>query len=87
MSKRQSAASTETAKLWKGIVKVQRSIVTSCDKPQVVIYNEDRSILHQQDMPKAIKRLFKREEFKFYAHATFRDGQLAINRRARWQEW
>ena len=82
-----SAPGTETAKVWRGIVKVQRSIFTTHDKPQVVIYNEDQSILHQQNLPRAIAKLFKEDEFKFFAHATHYKGQLSINRRARWQQW
>lgn len=72
---------------WEGIVKVQRSLSTNLPEEQCLIYNESRSIMHQQPMPASIKRWFKGDEPKFYGYATYRDGNLEIQRRVESQPW
>ena len=78
---------TEKAKNnWRGIVKVQRSIVTGHDKPQVLIYNKSRSILYQQDMTRSLSRLFG-EEFKIYMAAELKKTKLHLMYRTERQSW
>lgn len=72
---------------WEGVVKVQRSLATSLPAEQCLIYNESRTIMHQQEMPASIRRWFEIGEPKFYAYATFKDGELKIERRVEEQSW
>jgi HSP20 family molecular chaperone IbpA len=69
---------------WHGTVKVQRSITPP---GQVLIYNERRSLMYQQAMPRALERMFFPDELKFYADATFRNGVLKINARREPEAW
>ena len=68
-------------------VKVQRSIVTSHDKPQVVIYNKTRSILYQHDMTRSLSRLFGEDEFKIYMSAELKKTKLHLMYRTEPQRW
>lgn len=69
---------------WRGTVKVQRS---TTPPGQVLIYNEQRSLMHQQAMPRALERMFFPDELKFYADATFKHGILKINARRDPETW
>lgn len=69
------------------IVKVQRPIVTN-GPPQVLIYNEDRSITVQVDMTKKFRKLFKVGEFKIYCEAEHNEaGTLIVYDRVKDQSW
>lgn len=71
--------------VWQGTVKIQRSIEPS---GLVLIYNEARTILHQQPMPRKLEVMFFPGELKFYADATYNHGRLSINARDnREHEW
>ena len=78
---------TAKEKVWRGVVKVQRSIVTSHDKPQVVIYNKTLSILYQQDMTRSLSRLFGEDEFKIYMSAELKKTKLHLMYRTEPQRW
>lgn len=70
---------------WQGAVKIQKSI-----KPEgeVLIYNERRTILYNAPMPPELAAMFFPGELKFYADATYRNGELTINARNNQpQEW
>lgn len=63
---------------WHGTVKVQRGL----DSPGIVlIYNESRTIMHQQAMPPELRAMFLPDEWKIYADATYDRGVLKINAR------
>lgn len=72
-------------KHWRGIVKVQRSINPG---GIALIYNERRTIMHEQAMRADLEEMFLPDEWRFYADATFHNGVLKINARAnKAQEW
>lgn len=69
---------------WRGVVKVQRTINPG---GRVMIYNEARSILHQEATPPDVAALFEPDEWKFFAEATFDHGVLRLERRTVEREW
>ena len=68
------------------IIKIQRSIVTNMPVPQVVIYNEDRSIFWQGPMPEDIKKLMGRYS-KVYAKAKIVGTEVVVDRIIADQDW
>ena len=73
--------------IWQGIVKVQRSIVTSHPNQQFLIYNEAKTILYQGDILDSIEKRFQPNELKFYAQARYQDGSLTLEHRVPAQPW
>lgn len=72
----------------KMIVKIQRAIITTEEHTPVLAYNQDRSVLMQQEATKAVLGLFKREEYKIFVNAELHpDGQLVLCNRAPTQNW
>jgi len=69
---------------WSGVVKVQRSIDPG---GLVLIYNEGRTIMHQQAMPPELAAMFLPDEWKVYADATYDRGVLKINNRTSERNW
>lgn len=69
------------------IVKVQRSLYTTEDQAQVLIY--DRSRIHQCEMPLSEYPgpRMKLGQFKLYLWAQLRDGALVLGQRAPDQDW
>ena len=74
------------------IVKVQRSIVTSCAKPQVLVYNRTSTCVFQGPLTKAVRKLLGKR-LKAFFHATLvanSDGwgyTFALGKEAPWQKW
>ena len=68
------------------IFKVQISLFTSEAKPQVMIYNEDRSIEGQFLLVKEIKQL-ARGRAKFFVYGEMIETEVNILGEAPWQEW
>lgn len=48
------------------IVKIQRSVATNFDKPQVLIYNKNRTFLVQQDLDASLANIMG-DSFKMFA--------------------
>lgn len=70
------------------IVKVQRSITTSEAVPQVLVYNEDRSLQYQGPLTMEVAEWFEEDEYKFYADAEIDElGRFALNYRVEEQDW
>lgn len=64
---------------WHGWVKLQRSIVTSTEQPQMLVYNEDRSLVFQCDLPDDIAEAMG-ARLRMYCKASLRqDGQLVLD--------
>ena len=71
---------------WKGIIKIQRSIGGNAGLT-ILVYNEDKSLLYEQEQSKQTDNLFVGNELKVYHYATLRKGVIRINERAPEQEW
>ena len=68
------------------IVKVQRSIVTSDDQAQCLVYNEDQSVLYQMPMTLELFDMFG-DELKMYCYAELVDSIIVLEGEAPEQEW
>lgn len=68
------------------IFKIQISVVTSASKMQVMVYNEDKSILGQFPMSKEIKQLAKGRK-KFFVYGEMIGTEVNILSEAPWQNW
>ncbi len=73
---------------WRGIVKAQRSIVSSVG-PQMLVYNQDRSLFVQFDMtPEELDKVFGKGELKIYLFAVLNDkGELGLFEPVPEQDW
>jgi hypothetical protein len=71
------------------IFKVQKSIVTTKEHAQVLIYNEDRSIMGQFNLTDEVDKLFNEDEYKIFVYGEVVEGELIVNThdRAPWQDW
>lgn len=69
------------------LVKIQRSIVTTEDHPQMLIYSKDRSVFHESDLTPEIKEIMGME-YKVYAEAVKDDkGKFKVLRLVEDQPW
>lgn len=68
------------------IVKMQRSLATTADTQQVLIYNEARTVMLEQDITPELTKWFG-EKDKVYAKARFKNGRLTILNPVRAQAW
>lgn len=69
------------------IVKCQLSLMTSESTQQVMVYNEDRTVLLQVDCTPDLKAMFG-DSVKIFRYAHIRkDKMLSIDDPAPWQEW
>lgn len=66
---------------WQGIVKVQRSIMTTERRQQVLIYSQDRAVNWSGDADADILKWFEPDEHKFYAKAKLRGTIIHIIRK------
>ncbi len=71
----------------KEIIKVQISLHTSEDYPQILAYNESQSIMWQGDVTKAVKKVMGKSHKKFFYGWLDDKKQLVIDDPAPWQEW
>lgn len=69
------------------IAKLQRSIATSEEKTQVLIYNQSRSIQHEQDCTDELEKLFGNKDKIFAKCHLLPDGKLEIGDLVRAQNW
>lgn len=69
------------------IVKLQRSIATSHEKPTVLIYNEDNSVIYETPLTKHLAKLVRGSGSKAYYHAEVVHDEIVIGARAPDQEW
>lgn len=69
------------------IAKLQRSIVTSAEKRQVLIYNQSRSIQHEQECTPDLDKLFGNKDKIFAKCSVKPNGELEIGDLVRAQNW
>lgn len=72
------ASKKATGNLVEMIVKVQRPITTTASRPQILIYNQDRSVLVEYPLTKAFKRMFGNKH-RMYVHARYNRKQESLN--------
>jgi len=64
---------------WQGWVKLQRSINTNAPKPQMLIYNYDRSLEAEDDLPDDLARQMG-EHLRIYVKAVlYKGGGLELD--------
>ena len=68
------------------IVKMQRSLTTTADSQQVLIYNEARTIRVEQSITPELAKWFGTKN-KVYAKASCKGGIVAIQNLVRAQAW
>lgn len=69
------------------IVKVQISLMTNAkDGPQVLVYNKNRKVWYTGKATPAIKKAMKKDAKAFF-RAEMRGTEIALGKRAPWQEW
>lgn len=69
------------------IIKISRSLFPAPDK-RVLIYNKDKTLLHEEEMSPDILKLFGEGELKIYHRATLDSGgQLDIHERVEDRAW
>lgn len=71
----------------KHIIKVQRPLHTTEPHPQVLVYNQDRSILQQFPFTEELQELFRDDVLKLYFEATLRNGELTLVNNIEQQDW
>jgi hypothetical protein len=71
----------------KHIIKVQRPLHTTEPNPQVLVYNQDRSILQQFPFTEELQELFRDDVLKLYFEATLRRGELTLVKNIEQQDW
>ena len=69
------------------IYKVQLSLDTSCDRQQVLIYNEDLSQEWKGDADDAIKKRMKGLDKAFFLGHLMEDGKIYLGDKIPDQEW
>lgn len=70
------------------IVKVQVSVYTSEDEPQVLAYTEGKKNWYQGDAFGPVLEMMGGEDKKFfYAYVPYESGQIEILEEAPWQDW
>lgn len=68
------------------IVKLQRSLGTSDGKDRVLVYNESRTVLVEQEMTRELSELFGKKD-KLYAKASHKNGSVTIRGLVKAQSW
>lgn len=68
------------------IFKVQISLFTSENSPQVMLYNEKRDISGQFPLSKDIKKLVKGRP-KFFVYGEMIGTEVTVLGEAPWQDW
>ena len=71
----------------KHIIKVQRPLFTTEPNPQVLVYNQDRSICQQFPFTEELQELFRDDVLKLYFEATIRNGELTLVNNIEQQDW
>jgi hypothetical protein len=86
MSQYKGATLPRGAAVGEFIVKVQASIFTEHTHQMGLVYNEDRSLSWEGALPALVVGLLDGETKAFF-WARMVNGQIEIQRKARWQEW
>jgi len=68
------------------LVKIQKSIVTTHKRPQVLVYNKDKSVMWEGDLTKEVEALMKNET-KAYFEAKLEGTKVVIGSRVSEQCW
>lgn len=70
------------------VVKAQRSMFTTEEIDQFLVYDEARTVIVQEPMRTDTRALFKPKEFKIFLFATLTPrGRLILGERAPNQDW
>jgi len=69
------------------IVKVQISKYTTGDTPQMLIYNKDHSVMHQDNATKKIIKMVGKEKKRFFYCTVNKKGVINLENIAPWQNW
>lgn len=76
---------------WRGTVKVQRSLWTTAEAQQVLIYSRDHSVELTAPIDDQIVGWFgapgEEDEHKFFATAELRGTVIHLIRKTEWREW
>lgn len=72
-------------KMKRYIVKVQLPLAGYMG--DVLIYNEDQSILEQFPIPKGLKKMMNGEKKQFFYAHTDKNKMLVLDEIAPWQDW
>lgn len=68
------------------IVKMQRSLTTNAANQQVLIYNEPKTVMIEQDLTPDVAKWFGNQD-KVYAKASHKKGRLTIHGLVKAQPW
>ena len=68
------------------IVKMQRSLATTAEQQQVLIYNEAKTVMLEQELTPELSKWFGDKD-KIYAKASFKKGRLTILNTVKAQSW
>ena len=68
------------------IVKMRRSLATNAANQQVLIYNETKTVLLEQDLMPEVAKWFGNQD-KVYAKASYKKGRLTVLGLVRAQPW
>ncbi|MEK6880731.1 MAG: hypothetical protein AABY22_14025 [Nanoarchaeota archaeon] len=68
------------------IFKVQQSITTNRKKQQVLIYNKDKSIMWEGDMPKDVKKALG-DRLKAYFYGELIRTKINVNPNYEYEDW
>jgi len=68
------------------IVKVQISLSHTKDFTQMLVYNEDKSILYEGDLTRRVEKLMG-DSVKRFFYAKLKGTEVVLDRKAPWQEW
>jgi hypothetical protein len=69
------------------IVKIQRSIKTTCSEPQMLIYDKEHGYDKEGPLTPEVSALFEFDEYRFFAEARVIKGELVIGVRVPEQGW
>lgn len=73
--------------VWRGIIKVQRSLMTTAPREQVLMYDLHEEVVHRGDMTSALAAWFDDDEFKFFAEAELQGTTIVLLRKVGDQAW
>ena len=68
------------------IVKMQRSLATTAEVQQVLIYNEAMTVKIEQDITPELSKWFGTKD-KVYAKASYKNGRLTVHGLVKAQAW
>lgn len=70
------------------LVKIQRPITSNMESPPCLVYNEDRTFMHEMAMDSGIMDFFEEGDLKIYAHARlWANGTFQVVCTTEAQDW